>query len=250
MEIQLVRNATLWLAYGGLRFLVDPMLADSGAYPAFPNTPNDRRNPLVPLPGPVEQWLAPDAVIVTHLHNDHWDGTAKERLSSSVPVICQPGDDEQISADGFTNVTAISEGLDQKGIMLNRTSGQHGTGEIGKLMGNVSGFVLRAAGEPTLYIAGDTIWCDDVREAIDAYRPDVIIVNAGGARFTYGDPITMDDRDIASLCRYAPEAQVVAVHMDAINHCLVTKADLEHRLKELQLAGQVRIPSDGETIAY
>ena len=33
-------------------------------------------------------------------------------------------------------------------------------------MGKVSGFVLKYIGQPTLYIAGDTIWCDEVENAI------------------------------------------------------------------------------------
>jgi hypothetical protein len=57
-------------------------------------------------------------------------------------------------------------------------------------MGRVSGFILKAVGEPTMYITGDTIWCEEVKKALDIYRPEVTIVNAGGARFITGDPIT------------------------------------------------------------
>ena len=35
MKIQLIRNATLWLEYGGLNILVDPMLMDAESMPAF-----------------------------------------------------------------------------------------------------------------------------------------------------------------------------------------------------------------------
>jgi hypothetical protein len=50
-----VRNATLRIDYGGVRFLVDPLLAEKGAYPGFEGTANSHlRNPLVPLPMPLE----------------------------------------------------------------------------------------------------------------------------------------------------------------------------------------------------
>ncbi|MBW7455779.1 MBL fold metallo-hydrolase [Paenibacillus sepulcri] len=245
MKLQLIRNATLYLEYAGVSFLFDPMFSDMGAKPPVINTTNDRRNPLVPLPVPIGEVSAPDAVIVTHLHPDHWDDAAITALDKSVPVFCQPGDDAAIASAGFDSVSAIDTTLEYKGITIRRTSGRHGTGEIGEKMGHVSGYVLQAAGEPVVYIAGDTIWCEDVKEALDAYRPDVTVVNAGGARFAVGDPIIMDADDVVSLCRYAAYTRVVAVHMEAINHCLVTRQDLRSRLAVEELLDRVIIPQDG-----
>lgn len=46
-----IRNATIRVNYAGVRFLVDPMFADPGAYPGFPGSAMSHlRNPLVPLP--------------------------------------------------------------------------------------------------------------------------------------------------------------------------------------------------------
>src|SRR5438045_2587910 len=79
---------------------------------------------------------------------------------------------------------------------------------------------------PTLYITGDTIWYDQVAETIKQYSPQVIVANAGAAQFLHGDPITMTAGDIIRVCRAAPHAQVAAVHMEAINHCLLTRKEL------------------------
>ncbi|MFM9276876.1 MBL fold metallo-hydrolase [Paenibacillus jiagnxiensis] len=248
MKLQLIRHATLWLEYAEIRFLIDPMFSDAGANPPVINTPNDRRNPLVPLPFAVDGLLDPDAVLVTHLHPDHWDEAAIAVLSKSTPILCQPEDKVPITSAGFSSVSEISEHITLKGVTIFRTGGQHGTGEIGKRMGPVSGFILKAEGEPTLYIAGDTIWCDDVQNALDAYHPDITVVNAGGARFNEGDPITMDEGDVVRLCQYVPYTKVVAVHMDAINHCLATRADLHGRLEREGLLDRVAIPGDGEWV--
>ncbi|MNW64835.1 hypothetical protein D3C74_431530 [compost metagenome] len=97
-----------------------------------------------------------------------------------------------------------------------------------------------------LYVAGDTIWCDEVKEALDEHKPEVIIVNAGGAQFLTGGHITMNEQDIIELCRYAPEASVIAVHMESINHCLVTREQLSARLEREGLLERVKIPADGE----
>jgi len=77
---------------------------------------------------------------------------------------------------------------------------------------------------------------------------NVIVVNAGGARFTVGDPITMTPQDVAKVCRKARKSKVIAVHMEAINHCLVSRADLRTYLQQQGLIDQVSIPLDGEKI--
>lgn len=248
MKLQLIRHATLWLQYAGVNFLIDPMFSDIGVNPPIINSTNDRRNPLVPLPFAILDEMRPDAVVVTHLHRDHWDDAAVAALSKTTPILCQPGDDATIASSGFTSVTTIHATLSFKGVTIIRTRGQHGTGEIGKKMGSVSGFVLKADNEPALYIAGDTIWCDDVKQALDTNQPDITVINAGGARFAVGDPITMDGDDVVNLCQYAPYTKVVAVHMDTINHCLVTRADLYSRLTIEGLLEQVAIPRDGAWI--
>ena len=38
MNITHIRNATQIIEYAGKKFLIDPMLADKGAWPGFPGT--------------------------------------------------------------------------------------------------------------------------------------------------------------------------------------------------------------------
>ena len=248
MKVQLVRHATVWLEYAGASILVDPMFSDPGVNPPIANSGDERRNPLVPLPSAKEEWLSPDAVLVTHLHLDHWDPAAAEALPKPAAIFCQPGNQDAIAAAGFEEVTEVGATASYRGISIHRTDGRHGTGEIGRKMGQVSGFVLQADGEPTLYIAGDTIWCEEVRIALDTYRPDVTIVNAGGARFIAGDAITMDADDVVATARYAPYTRIMAVHMDTINHCRITRDLLRRRLADDCLLDRVAIPRDGEWI--
>jgi L-ascorbate metabolism protein UlaG (beta-lactamase superfamily) len=249
MRLRLIRHATLALEYAGKRLLVDPMLDDAGARPAIENSPNPRPNPLVPLPTPAEEAVAgAEAVLVTHTHSDHWDATAARLMSKDIPLFGQPEDAARFSSQGFTAVTPVIEAQDWSGITINRTGCQHGTGEIGRMMAPASGFVLEAKGEPTVYIAGDTVWCREVAEAIRDFVPNLIVVNSGAARFLQGDPITMTADCVVNVCRNAPNTRVVAVHMEAINHCLLTRADLAFQLESARVNAQVVIPQDGEWV--
>jgi L-ascorbate metabolism protein UlaG (beta-lactamase superfamily) len=252
MQIHVLRHATLVLAIEGMYILVDPMLSPAGAMPPVANAADDRRIPLVDLPlaeVELEYMLAHiDAVLVTHTHRDHWDARAVELLPKQLPIFCQPEDEVKIQQAGFATVHPIVGQHQWRGIEFQRTGGQHGTGEIGAQMAPVSGFVLRAAGEPTLYLAGDTIWCPEVERALHSHQPDVVIVNAGAAQFLTGGPITMTADDVTQVCRALPAAQVIAVHMEAVNHCLLTRAELSIRLEEQGLASRVLIPGDGTLV--
>ena len=188
-----------------------------------------------------------DAVLVTHTHSDHWDLTAQLSLSTSLSLASR-----KISRNFARRGLRIhnrsrlpSHGRES---LITRTGGQHGTGEIAKALAPVSGFVLQAQGEPKLYIAGDTIWCAEVEQALGEFHPATVVLNAGGARFLEGDPITMTPDDVIAVCRKAPKAQVIAVHMEAINHCLVTRDDLAFQLEAARVREQVAIPADGEWV--
>jgi L-ascorbate metabolism protein UlaG (beta-lactamase superfamily) len=249
MRLWLLRHATLRVDAGGLHLLVDPQLDLAGARPPAADTPDPRRNPLVELPEPAQVAVqGVDAVLVTHLHEDHLDATARELLPRDVPLLCQPPDEGVLRDRGFADVRPVAAELELEGIRVARTGGRHGTGTLGDALGPVSGFVLAATGEPVLYIAGDTVFCDEVREALEHHRPDVVVVNAGAAQFNEGDPVTMTADEVVAVARHAPRATIVAVHLEAVNHCLQGRADLHQRLRDEGLTNQVTVPEDGAEV--
>ncbi len=247
MQFQLVRHATLLVEYAGMRLLVDPMLSDAGAMAPIQNSPQQRNNPLVALPCSVDEVLDNlQAVLVTHTHRDHWDDAAIQLIPKDLSLFCQPEDLKKMEDTHFLNAAAVHDQRNWSKICITRTHAQHGTGDIGKAMAPASGYVLQAEGEPTLYIAGDSIWCKEVGETIKRFKPEIVVVNAGGAKFLEGDPITMTTEDVVHLCRAAHHAQVIAVHMEAINHCLVTRKDLAHAAHAAGV--KVKIPADGDVV--
>jgi L-ascorbate metabolism protein UlaG (beta-lactamase superfamily) len=249
MQIRLVRHATLLVEYNGRKLLVDPMLSEAGAQRPIDNSPNPRNNPLVALPMPATELMnGIETVLVTHTHRDHWDGPAAQLLPKSLPILGQPEDEQRFRSEGFSNVQSVARSVKWDGIEISRTGGQHGTGDIGRKMAPVSGFVLRSKGEPVLYIAGDTIWCTEVEDALDRFHPEVVVVNTGAAQFLQGDPITMTSDNVITTCQHAPNAQLIAVHMEAINHCLLMRADLAFQLEAARVIQQVAIPEDGDWV--
>jgi L-ascorbate metabolism protein UlaG (beta-lactamase superfamily) len=246
VKLTLIRSATLRIEVAGHTLLVDPQLDPAGAREAVPNTPNPRPTPMVGLPFPAEQVVAGvDAVLLTHVHGDHWDATARELLPHEIPIFCQPHDAERLHSEGFIDARPVFGDATLDELLIVRTDGHHGTGEIGEAMGIVSGFVLHAPGEPSVYLAGDTILCEEVRKAIDEHRSAAVVVNASAARFNEGDAIVMTNDEVLALAREYPATTVGAVHFETVSHATETRADLRARIGDLRIL----VPEDGEEIA-
>ena len=255
MKIHFLRHATFVVTVNDLQILVDPMLSQAEAMDPIANAGNQQRIPMVELPlseTELDQMLHRiDAIMVTHTHRDHWDARAQTLLPKHLPILCQPEDQAIFEQAGFSSVIPIIHDLAWHGLQINRTGGHHGTGELGKKMGPVSGFVIKGAGEPTLYIAGDTVWCSEVQEALSQFVPDQVILYTGAATYvTGGGPITMTDDDVCQVCRAIPTAQITAIHMETINHCRLNRLALRKRVELEGIAQQVLIPQDGDTLTF
>ena len=256
MKITQVRNATLLIEYAGITFLIDPVLAEQGAYPGFPGTPHEElRNPLVPLPFSPQRLLEADAVIVTHTHPDHWDEAAARLLpKDNVFFVQHEADATVIRSAGFTDVRVWGEHTVFQGVEMNKTGGQHGSDaifthkDIAARLGQVSGVVLRHPDEKTVYVAGDTVWNAHVATCLEQYAPDVVVLNAGWAQgYLYG-VILMGAEDVLRVHHAAPNATLVASHMEAVNHCVLRRSTLRNFAQVHGFAANLLVPEDGETV--
>lgn len=274
VEYQFYRNATAKLHYAGLTFLLDPMLSAKGELPSFAGI---APNPTVELPAPVEEIIADiDAVIVSHMHEDHFDDAAAAALAKDIPLITprnrapiDPRDSTETASHsrrlkeyGFTNVREIadddSNSTTFKSVTLTQTWALHGRGKVGELMGGVNGIVLSAPDMPTVYWAGDTVPdTNEIDQILAIYRPDIVIAHTGGAVVEALSPeiLPMDATQgsdlVAMVNRYNENALVIAVHMEALDHCFSSRRDLMAKIAEHQPESKTRVfaPIDGDLIS-
>ncbi|WNJ89028.1 MBL fold metallo-hydrolase [Bosea sp. 685] len=246
MQLQLLRNAALKLSYAGRTILVDP---DLGARHSRRSIAGRSNNPMVELPLPIEDILAGvDLVIVSHLHADHFDEVAKERLPKDLPLICRAGDEEAIAKAGFRAITPLDCYLRLGPIILKSHPAQHGTGAVVETMGPVMGFGLEAPGEPAFYWCGDSVLYPPLLDAVKATDPDIIVTHSCGALWD-GTLIVMDAGQTLDLCEAAPRATVIATHMEALDHATVSRAALRQAAEGRGIGSErLLIPRDGETI--
>ncbi|MFC5479676.1 MBL fold metallo-hydrolase [Massilia suwonensis] len=255
---QLIRNATIKLSFGDTTFLVDPMLAPKDSFPGFPGTVNSHlRNPTVELPLSTADIVQADAVIVTHIHPDHWDAAAIAALPKDIPLFAQNANDAaDIRNSGFTDVRVIGAGTEFQGVRLSPVKGQHGSethmAMVGSFLGETVGVVLQRPGHRTVYIAGDTVWTPDVDAAIADYQPGLIVLNTGYAQIAgFEGSIIMGKEDLGRAYRAAPGATVIGVHMEAFNHMMQSRRELLDYVAEQGLdAARVLVPEDGQAYRF
>lgn len=271
-----IRNATARLTYGGKTLLLDPMLSPKGALPSFAGI---APNPTVDLTLDAADIVAGvDAVIVSHLHGDHFDDAAADLLDKAFPVLTprnasppNPREPETVGAFkprleemGFTDVREMESEdgapLTFEGITMRQVFARHGKGEVGDRMGGVNGIIFEAEGQPTIYWAGDTILDEggEVAAILDRVKPDIVIAHTGGPVVEVISPeiLLMDAAQAARFARLAdkanPDVQIVAIHMEALDHCFSTRAHLKAALAPLPeaLRARIHIPADGAELRF
>ncbi|WP_462390926.1 MBL fold metallo-hydrolase [Acidovorax sp. Q11] len=231
MQITQLRNATVLLELTSadghpMGLLVDPMLAHRGSLPALRYLGAGRqRNPIVELPGDTDALLQRVThALITHCqrgHFDHLDRMGKRFLRErQISVLCMPRDAAYLAQRGLQVVPLAGPGRQPfaLGGHVTPISCVHGTGWVGRFMEHGHGYLLELPGEPSVYLAGDTMLTPTVRDCLARLQPEVSVLPARGARFDVGAEILMDAADMAEAAQLTPGALVVN-HLEVLDHC-------------------------------
>jgi L-ascorbate metabolism protein UlaG (beta-lactamase superfamily) len=254
MHMHFLRNATFLLQTERHHILVDPMLGPPSSLISLTYVRGPHRNPLVPLPKHTDQaqLKTASACLVTHCryaHADHLDRPGMQLLAEQhIPVFAQARDQKFLERRGM-QVVPVRVGVRQPfldGTIL-AVSAQHGYDWLHWLMGPGVGYVIELPHQPSVYICGDTILTPAVIETITTLKPDIVIVPAGGARLDIGRPILMTLDDVIRCIQLSP-GRVVAIHMEALNHCPTKRHDIRQRAQEAGLMHKLLIPDDGAVL--
>ena len=200
-------------------------------------------------PVPLDEMTNVDAVIVTHTHPDHRDEAAKSIIAKDTLIFVQDASDEaELRSAGFTNTQVLTQTTEFQGVSMAKTPGQHGSDHavamMPEMLSRVCGIVFRHPDEKTLYIAGDTLWNEHVRTSIEKYSPQVIAVNCGDARVDGLGSIIMGKEDVHEVHNAAPQAVLIACHMEAVNHCVLSRNELREYSTANEMTERLLVPED------
>ena len=211
-SLTFIGTATVLVEYGGFTVLTDPNFLHKGdlAYLGKGLVSRRRTEPAMP----VEALPRLDAIVLSHLHGDHFDRVARAGLTKDVPVITTPASARRLRTWGFPAValrTWQSHELRSAAgdvLRITATPGTHATGPVRALlppvMGSVWEWAPTSAAPLSMYVTGDTLVVDDLRE-IPRRHPslDLGLWHLGGTRIPgvlgLGALVTMDGRQGAEL---------------------------------------------------
>jgi len=249
-------TATTLIRLGSFTLLTDPNFLHKGQR-AYLGKGLWSRRLTEPALQP-EDLPALDAVVLSHLHGDHFDRIARRRLDHGVPVVTTEPAADRLGSWGF-----VTHGLPvwsshrlthgDETLTIESLPGVHAYGLLGKLLPPVMGSLLvhRVDGEVrrTVYLSGDTLTGDHLDEIRERHpRIDVAVVHLGGTRILF-NTVTMDAAQGLDFLRRVRPGLAVPVHYDDYK---VMKSPLSEFLSVVGRdaeAWQVEAPARGETVS-
>ena len=116
-------------------------------------------------------------------------------------------------------------------IEITATPCRHGPPGSHFIVGDVIGFSLRWEGQKNgeLWISGDTVLYDGVREVAERLEVGTAVVHLGGVRFPVSGPLryTMTARDAVELCGLLRPQTVIPIHYEGWKHFRQGRAAVE-----------------------
>ncbi|MER7007166.1 MBL fold metallo-hydrolase [Dactylosporangium sp. NPDC000555] len=223
---------TVRFEYGGQTFLTDPTFDAPGEYPVGGLVLVKTAPPLAPPPDGV------DVVLLSHdQHPDNLDHSGRDLLSSVPLVLSTPTAAERLG--GNVRGLAPWDSHLAGGVTVTAVPAQHGPDGTEHLTGPVTGFVLTAPGEPSVYVSGDNASLRVVGEVATRFPDIAVAVLFGGAARAplLGDVnLTLDAAGMAEAARVLGVHEVVPVHVSGWAHFTEGPSDVESAFAAAGLA--------------
>ncbi|MGH3115610.1 MAG: MBL fold metallo-hydrolase [Gaiellales bacterium] len=167
-----------------------------------------------------------DAVLLTHDHHgDNLDAAGRALLPSAGVVVTTVSGAKRLGGGARGLEPWDTTRLEAPGrppIEITATPCRHGPPLSRPLAGDVVGFALRWVGQEhgVLWISGDTVLYDGVRQVADRLEVDTALLHLGGVQFPVTGPLryTMTARDAVELCRLISPRTAIPVHYEGWKH--------------------------------
>jgi L-ascorbate metabolism protein UlaG (beta-lactamase superfamily) len=264
LTVTFVGNATTLISAGGITVLTDPNFLHQGqrAYLGYGLVSKRLKAPALAIAE-----LPPiDAVVLSHMHGDHWDRVTQRQLHHVLPVVTTPHAAKRLVRRGFEaaaglptwEVHRIAKGATT--LTITALPGRHAPGWARRLLPPVMGSMLEfgtADGpvERRLYVSGDTLLIDELKEIptrFDAIEAGVLHLGGtrlpAGRRFPFGVTVTMDGRQGADAVEALGLPKVIPVHFDDYGVFASPLSDFEIEMTRRQLEDRLIVIRRGESV--
>jgi L-ascorbate metabolism protein UlaG (beta-lactamase superfamily) len=247
MRITHIGGPTTLIEVEGWRFLTDPTFDGPGRRYSFGWGTSSRK-----LAGPAiaASELGPiDAVLLTHEHHDdNLDEAGRALLPLAGAVVTTVAGAKRLGggARGLERWdTTTFDAPGRPTIEIVATPCRHGPPLSMPLAGDVIGFALRWDSQENgvLWISGDTVLYDGLRQVAERLRVDTALLHLGGVRSPITGPLryTMTARDAVALCQLMKPCTAVPIHYEGWKHFQESRQAIEREFARAPADVQRRI---------
>jgi L-ascorbate metabolism protein UlaG (beta-lactamase superfamily) len=260
LSLTFIGNATVLLRLGPFTLLTDPNFLHAGqrAHLGYGLTSKRLKDPAIEITD-----LPPlDAVVLSHLHGDHWDREARRGLDRALPVVTTPHAARRLQglagfrrAVGLETWESFTQAKDGHLLRVHSLPGRHAPGVVGRLLPPVMGSLLELSenGEvqQRVYLTGDTLMYDGVREVARRFPDvDLAVVHLGGTTLPGGLVVTMDGAQGADLLETVRPRRAVPVHVDDYTVFRSPLSAFTDEVARRGMGDRVRVVERGETVTF
>lgn len=248
-HLTLVGGPTVLIEYAGLRLITDPTFDAPGDYKLPHVTLHKTHGPALD----VAKVGQVDAVLLSHdQHSDNLDTSGRAFLGKAQRVLTTKIGAQRLggNAQGLAPWATVELNAPHGGrVHVTATPARHGPAGIEPFAGDVVGFVLEAAGAPTVYVTGDTVWYDGVADVARRFKAGIVVLFAGSAQTRGPFNLTMNVNDAIETAHAFPQAAIVPVHCDSWAHFTQDRDDLVKSFKALGIDRRLRLLEPGVATA-
>ena len=258
-SVYFIGTATVLFRYAGFTILTDPNFLHKGEQVHIGYGLRSTRvtDPAINL----DQLPPIDLVVLSHMHEDHFDRTVQRKLDKMLPIITNPKAADDLKKKGFSRTYGMNtwESLTIiKGdatLRITALPAKHAPAPVQFLMPPVMGSMLefQSASHPKrlcLYISGDTLLYNQLREIPRRFSDiDLALLHLGGTKIM-GILLTMNGKQGAQALRMVAPKTAIPVHFNDYKVFKSPLDDFKQAVREVGLESKVKYLNQGETYIF
>ena len=258
-SIFFIGTATVILRYAGYTILTDPNFLHAGdhVHLGYGLTSERLTEPAIDI----EDLPPLDLCVLSHYHGDHFDQVVEEKLDKNLPIVTTQHAVENLKEKGFRRGIALETWetveftKDDVRLRVTAMPGQHGPSIVDFALPPVMGSVLdfeTFSGRRLLrlYISGDTLVHDDLKEIPKRYPEiDLGIFHLGGTRIM-GVMLTMDAEQGVEAIKIIRPEKAIPIHYNDYDVFKSPLEDFRRAAAEAGLTEKIVYLNHGETYNF
>ncbi len=238
MDVRLthIGGPTVLIEFAGWRLLTDPTFDPAGGKYRFGWGTGSTK--LAEPAIAADELGEIDAVLLSHdHHDDNLDAAGRALLPRAGTVVTTEAGAQRLGGNARGLAPWASLELTAAGkptIEVTATPCRHGPPLSRPMVGDVVGFALRWDGQEhgVLWISGDTVLYDGVREVADRLEVGTALIHLGGVRFPVTGPLryTMTAEEAVELCGLLKPETAIPIHYEGWRHFRQGREQIEAAL--------------------